>query len=323
MIVINTTEGWNGGDAFIRMGVLRMLGVSALTPKFYVNRAQVHVPPGGPTTVAATIVGAPRMHDVMLGASAFVCAGTPEWVSKAESYWDAAIQHGVPIALVGVGTRQTLDRVLAAKAAGLIAGVTVRDTAAEQLLRGRAGLDARWFPCPATAALPRSYRDEPKDIPLVITPRLQCGPNVPSRIYWQGVAVQHGGDATVIAVHEPAEIAPAREMFGRQDIFYSSRPSDYLELYARAQVVLAGRLHAALPTVAAGGTAYLPMLAHKFEAAQRLALECDPAGPLQCFMPKAPPAELVPRAPTRFLDRLDALNADHAAYWADRTAEWF
>lgn len=323
MLVVNTTDAWQCGDAFIRMGVLRLLGVPALAPKWYVNRCQVDVGGSKGAALSDVLVGRPQVYDIMLGASAFICAGTPEWVQRAEPWWDAATRYHVPVALVGVGTRQPLERVLAAKAEGLIAGVTVRDTVAEQLLRHRAGLDPRWFPCPATAAMPKAYRGEPKDIPLIITPRLQCGPNVPSRLYWAGVAAQHGERATVVAVHEPAEIAAAREMFGRQDIFYSSRPSDYLELYARAQVVLAGRLHAALPTVAAGGTAYLPMLAHKFEAAQRLALETDPFGPLDCFNPKEPPAELVQQDPTRFLERLDALNADHAAYWSERACAWY
>ncbi len=321
MIAINTTDAWQCGDAFIRMGVLRILAVPTLVPKFYVNRAQV-VLPDGPRTVDETLLIRPRVDDIMRTAAAFVCAGTPEWVARAERWWGASLEHRVPIALCGVGRSQPLDRVLAAKRAGLIAGATVRDTQAETLLKGRAGIDARWFPCPSTAAVPRAYRTEPKDIPLVIVPRLWCGPNVAKGDYWRGIAERYGRAATLIAVHESSEIQPARDLFGREDVFYSSRPSDYLELYARAQVVLAGRLHAALPTVAAGGTAYLPMLAPKFEAAARMQSALDPFGPLQCFDP-ADAVGLKPRDSAVFLSRMDRENAAHAAYWEERTCEWY
>lgn len=321
MIAINTSSGWQAGDDIIRMGVLNILRCPTLVSKFYVNRAQVTFPDGS-RTVDETLVIRPRVDDIMRTAAAFVCAGTPEWVARAERWWGAALEHCVPVALCGVGRSQPLERVLACKRAGLIAGVTVRDTQAETLLKGRAGIDARWFPCPSTAAVPRAYRTEPKDIPLVIVPRLHCGPNAAKGDYWRGIAERYGRVATLVAVHESSEIQLARDLFGREDVFYSSRPSDYLELYARAQVVLAGRLHAALPTVAAGGTAYLPMLAPKFEAAQRMQLELDELGPLRVL-----PLDVQPDAiaidPTRFLDRLDAANAAHAAYWEERTCAWY
>jgi hypothetical protein len=313
--------------------VLNTLRAPTLVSKWYVNRALVSLPPtppaGGTAPLARRIVGdvlvgAPAPHDVMATAAAFVCAGTPEWVERAERWWFAALSHGVPVALCGVGRAQPLDRVHQARELGLLRGVTVRDTQAEELLRNRGGLDPRWFPCPSTAATPKSYRAESKDIPLVIVPRLQCGPNVVQHPhYWRDAAERYGSRATVIAVHEPAELALARDVFGRQDVFYSSRSSDYLELYARAEVVLAGRLHAALPTVAAGGTAYLPLLASKFEAAQRMQRELDPDGPLRVLGACDLLDELVPRDPAKFLERLDAANADHAGYWSERTCEWY
>lgn len=324
MIALNTTDAWNCGDAFIRMGVLRLLGVPTLVSKYYVNRCQVQVTECGSDTktLADTCLLRAERDDVMRTAAAFVCAGTPEWVNRAEAWWDAAVAHNVPVAICGIGRSQPLERVMAAKRAGLIAGVTVRDTQAEQTLRHRAGVDARWFPCPSTAAVPKSYRTEPKDIPFVVVPRLQCGLSVARGSYWAEIASGVGLHADLIAVHEPAEIQLARDLFGREDVFYSSRPSDYLELYARARVVLAGRLHAALPTVAAGGTAYLVDIAPKFEAAARMQHELGADGPLR-VIPTSRTVEIEPRDSTRFLERLDAANADHAAYWAERTSEWF
>lgn len=319
MLAINTSSSWQCGDDLIRIGVLNLLRVPALVPKWYVNRCQVN---GGRNILDEVNVLSPSRVDIMRTAAAFVHAGTPEWVNRAEPWWDAAVEHRVPVALCGVGRSQPLERVLAAKRAGLIAGATVRDTQAEQLLRGRAGIDARWFPCPSTAAMPRPYRAEPKDIPFVIVPRLQCGLGLVRGTVWADAAARYGSAATLIAVHEPAEIQLARDLFGREDVFYSSRPSDYLELYARAQIVLAGRLHAALPTVAAGGTAYLLDCAPKFEAGARMQREFDYSGPLRVIATDAWP-ELDQRDPTQFLAALDAANTAHAGYWAERTCEWY
>ena len=281
MIVLNTTVGWQVGDDLIRRGVEDLLGLRANRDygTYYVNRAQAEVPacrmtdgeleaPSAPWNPYHEVQrGRPSCHDVMRGARLFVCAGTPEWASRAEGWWAAAIAHRVPIALVGVGMPQGSAMVLVREAAsrGLVVAATARDRAALGEL-GRSGVEARWYPCPATVGWPLDPSN--RDRVDVLNPRLSCAGRPVRRDqldFWARVAADPSYSHCRLVVHEPAEVAEARAMFGREP-FFSSRAEDYADLYLSTRWYLGGRLHGALPVAAAGGAVNLLDAAPKFSA---------------------------------------------------------
>lgn len=324
MIVVNTTCGWQVGDDLIREGALRVLGVGPDDPKYYVNRAQV-LTSEGPAAYAARGVALPLAHDLMAGAKLFACAGTPEWYDLAEDWWAAALRHRVPIALVGVGCAQlrAAEVVRQAQRLGLIVGATARDGAALLQLASLGVSDVQWFPCPSTAG--EWDRKQGKRVPLVLNPRLRCGPRpAGNAAFWlegQGAEAVQGRNARVV-VHEPDEVKAFADRFGFTP-WYSSNPQDYRRLYERTEVYVGARLHGALPVAASGGTALLLPQAAKFEAAKRVAA-LAPGGSLRVLpaMAFSLGSDAYRQDPTPLLRALAEQSEQHAFYWSQRAARW-
>lgn len=313
MYLVNTSYGWNLGDDLIREGVINLLRLSG-KPMVFINRADVRCN-GASRPLWKVLGNMPSPDELCRNAKAFIVAGTPAWLGGAQEFYQASLEHNVPIYIVGVGMKQWAgDRHLLAKCKPLIKGATVRDRFAQRFLRGR-GIRANWFPDPAFHA---NYPASEKQLSLVVNYRAEGGNGVFGDgldKYWRKIAKRFGHDIDLVTVHEPGEYERAAAIFDAP-IFYSSDYRDYKSIYSKTARYLGGRIHGATPVVACGGTAWLIYGTQKVEALRQVAKLGETLHILT--YDQILPANLDIMPSERMLQELEAKRVEHRNYWATR-----
>ena len=97
-ILISTSSLWNCGDDFIREGVMETLDVRDDVRTLWWNRGFG--------------IGESYANDLKLNlshADYVVIAGTPKWIFNNERIYQHCLQKKIPLALIGVGTRDLID----------------------------------------------------------------------------------------------------------------------------------------------------------------------------------------------------------------------
>lgn len=234
-VVISTTFGWNIGDQIILAGVKRLLGLAwnpaeNLWRMRYVHhdRNPVKLPSGGEESHAAIRSG---------WADALVIAGSPGWTLECDEVYRAALDMGVPIYLIGIGTgtngnhlaEQVSEHPNIARALSAAKVVICRDEIARDVAAMHAQ-SVELLPCPAVA------NGLWGGIGWASEGRVALGE------YYAGPWCMSTGVA-----HQTSDLERSG---GRA--FYSSSVADYLAIYMGAQDVVSSRLHASILRLAFG-----------------------------------------------------------------------
>jgi len=229
-LVLSTTVGWNIGDQFIFMGVRELLRSAWGTFSVVIHdRNPVKLMSGGVESHKVIACG---------WADALVIAGSPGWTTECAEIYRTALDHKVPIYLIGIGAGAPLES-LADEVAGNpdivealheAALVICRDEVVRDVV-GRHREDHHLLACPA------SYSPHPLGTPVgPVGALIALGP------HYEG---DWGADRTM--AHQIADLERSE---GKA--FYSEDPQNYLARYAGASHVTSSRLHASVVCRAMG-----------------------------------------------------------------------
>lgn len=216
-----------------------------------------------------------------------IFAGTPKWVFNNERIYRHCLREKIPLALIGVGTRDLIDdkqfKLLQAVAkSGLCEIALARDTVAYDTLRelGFEGVEKILDPCFFVPPLNTSVGSM-----NILTWRWQFAidgdPRLPLRhpIYVAKKLLSKelsGGlsrqqrrknydllarsiferlpDPKRVIVHDNREIAEAEQLFGAENVFYSTDYREMFKQYANARYVAGSRIHGAIPALLHGAS---------------------------------------------------------------------
>lgn len=306
MLVVSTTALYCIGDDLIRDGVERICGVGD-EPTVWLNKSDMKIAGKNHRTYWVD-PEMPKTLALVEDARAVIIAGTPSWLDRVGNVYLHCIEAGTPLWIIGAGkAQQQIDVLARANEAGLVRVATARDEPSRDTLAA-AGIEAPIFYDPAFHA------DYPvgaeKTINLAVC--YKTDPAVPGLDKMHSeIATHFGNRIEAVFVHSPREIAPAREIYGMEPYFHHDYRR-FLPRYAACRCIIAGRLHAAIPVLATGGSAHVIYKSEKREMLQRLEDEL----PVRVYDPAAWRQIDVDAEweVTGALERIRADFAAHAAY---------
>jgi len=308
MLLVSTTALYCIGDDFIRDGVMRLCGVGD-EPTVWLNKSEMKY--RGKHHITYWIDGEmPPTAGLVEDARAVVIAGTPAWLDRAANVYDHCLESGTPLWIIGAGkVQEKVDLLARANEAGLVHVATARDIPARDTMAA-ADIEAPIFYDPAFHA------DYPvgveKTVDLAVCYKTDKHPKArDAEGAHREIAAHYGDRIEAVFVHSPCEIRPAREIYGIEPYFHHDYRR-YLPRYAACRCIIAGRLHAAIPVLATGGSAHVIYASQKREMLQRLEDEL----PVRVYDPAAWRQIDVDAEweVTGALERIRADFAAHAAY---------
>jgi hypothetical protein len=256
LFLVSTTNGWNLGDDLIRQGVFRLLEIDELKDSVvWLNRCQVDSEdidrncPWSPLWKRLRNLGDRR--SLAENARALIVAGTPEWIDTMQPFFQLSVTTSLPIWIVGVGGSQAgqTHHLKQPAASGSIRVATVRDEAAKAALANQGIIADRFFdPAFHSEDFTLGQKGE-----FIFNPRLETRSH--EQFYLELFKKFRDRIGTIV-VHEPMEHARATNLFERP-VFYHSDYRRYIDLYRRCGTYLGGRMHGAIPSLAAGAEVFL------------------------------------------------------------------
>ena len=277
-VLFSTTRQWNPGDEFILAGVRRVLAALAYdhNPIIYNRHPDIRSSTGDLEmfrtssltgealhNIEARLIEAnvkfdffdnsfkPRMSPAILDLA--VIAGTPEWCSGRMVEFYAAVRNsGAPLLILGVGgdfdpyDPSYVEVIRKARV------VTVRDAHTRDSLAAH-GLAPELLPCPALlAALTQKRVAEVRRIGLIYQATAAetvmwngCNPRAHERLLRLIETARQVGAGLEFEVvcHGVDEIALAMRDLPGLPVRYSYDSADYLDIYARYDLVVGSRVH--------------------------------------------------------------------------------
>lgn len=307
MLLVSTTALYCIGDDLIRDGVERICDVGD-EPTVWLNKSEMKH--GGKKHVTYWIDGEmPPTGGLVEDARAVVIAGTPAWLDRAANVYDHCLESSTPLWIIGAGKeQQQVDLLARVNEAGLVHVATVRDVPARNTMAA-ADIEAPIFYDPAFhAGYPVGIE---KTIDLAVCYKTDKHPGAcDTEGAHRQIAACYGDRIEAVFVHSPCEIRPAREIYGMEPYFHHDYRR-YLSRYAAVRCIIAGRLHAAIPVLATGGTAHVIYASQKREVLERLEGEL----PVRVYKP-ADWAQIDVDADLDGADALERIQADFAAHSA-------
>lgn len=251
--VVSTTTGWNVGDDIIRQGVFNLMGIDpAKEAVVYFDRRVVGRSGMNPIFSANLCEISPTQRQLMEGAKGMIFAGTPEWANFQHELYNHAHHTGTPIYIIGAGMEQILSGLNSVN----LACCTVRDDHAQRYLE-KFGFKSRMFLDPAFHA---NYPKPDGKLDVVLNYRA-AGDGGKYTDHndkvWLKLYSKFRDRIELITAHEFGEYLRARELFPDTEVFFTTEPAGFQQVYANAQHYIGGRIHGAVQVVATGGTANL------------------------------------------------------------------
>lgn len=226
-LVISTTIGWNIGDQFILSGVKNLLKKSwGDFQCVHHDRNPFKLPRGGEESHNAIRCG---------WADALVIAGSPGWTIECAAIYRTALDHNVPIYMIGIGAgchsallgEQLLHDHDTTEALNKAKLVICRDEIArDEASKYCGGIEL--LPCPA--AMISSYAFNSFTAAQFREDLMALGP------YYTGDFSERG-----LMAHQIEDVEKSN---GRA--FYSENADDYFIQYVKAKSVTSFRLHASV-----------------------------------------------------------------------------
>ena len=258
MLIVSTTALGFQGDDFIRDGVRQLIAPKLEQGELWVNRFGCRLPDGTHSSHWRLVRNMPSIDECMSECTAFVMAGTPGWGKPEIAWYDAAVRHGKPIWLIGIGGSGKWPEGELAPYANAVAVATVRDDTAHKAL-DRAGIPHRRFIDPAFhAPYMKIVHTHDKRFDTVLTYKAATKQDDAEehRAAYRALYERFRERIACVLVHECGEIVEAHQLFGVRP-FFSSEPRRYVDIYAQAQHYIGGRFHGAVATIATGGEAHV------------------------------------------------------------------
>jgi len=311
MLVISTTALYCIGDDLIRDGVERICGIGD-EPTVWLNKSDMKIA-GERHRTYWVDPEMPKTLDLVASARTVVIAGTPSWLDRVGNVYLHCIESGTPLWIIGAGKAQEqVDLLARANEAGLVHVATARDEPSRDTMAA-ADIEAPIFYDPAFHAdYPTSVE---KTIDLAVCYKTDAAVPGLDKTHRE-IAAHYGDRIGAVFVHSPREMQGARDIYGMEPYFHPDYRR-FLPRYAACRCIIAGRLHAAIPVLATGGSAHVLYKSEKREMLQRLEGEL----PVRVYDPAAwrqvdVDAEL---AGTAALEYIQADFAAHSAYVRART----
>ena len=276
-ILLSTSSLWNCGDDFIREGLLELLNSKSDIRILWWNRGY-----GISRSYANDLKINLPLTDY------FIMAGTPQWIFRNEIIYKYCIKKGIPMSIIGVGTRGLLNKAhyrlmkLVANS-GLCEIAFARDETALNTLKEFGFGNAELMLDPAFFMKPLNMTGKIN----ILGWRHQFGcdydPTLPyshplkflrmQQIRWikrkerkkkRGEYNKYMINIFVsmpepkkIIIHDNREIKEAGNIFGKDYIFYSSDYREIFSRYASAKTYIGSRLHGAIPAMIHGASVHL------------------------------------------------------------------
>lgn len=264
-VLVSTTAGWNCGDDWIRVGLLRALELRPDVDVIYWNRGW---------GIDRTYANAPRVNLPLT--DYVIVAGSPEWVENTEPVYEYCTATDTPVALLGVGKTGGYDAdrhgalMDGLVSRGLLDAAIARDPIAAETL-ARIGVPDVPVLCDPAVFYPPSvpggdlavvgWRGFGNGRPLVpyVPDRLDgvSGVDALPSTYFRETWKTWEERRRIVTVHDNREIAAARSLFGRDAVRYRTDPAAMMRLYERCGAYVGGRIHGFVASVIHGGTAHL------------------------------------------------------------------
>ena len=212
----------------------------------------------------------------------FLVAGTPKWIFNNETIYRHCLEYQKPLSLVGVGTRDIVSpsQVSLMKkiaTSGLCEVALARDSHALEGLRefGFKNTDMILDPCFFKSPTPCSPRQmnvvgwreqyhidgellwlvqHPGAVVKALTKGLFAQHKNKRHVYDQiMVSVFHElPSPKLVIVHDNREISPAENLFGANNVFYSTDHNELFKKYAQTKYYFGSRIHGAIPSLIHG-----------------------------------------------------------------------
>ncbi len=284
-ILLSTTNFHNCGDDFIREGLYKLLQIRPLVNTIWWNRG-----PGIKNKYLNDLNLNLRLIDY------FILAGTPEWVAKNENIYKYCLKHDIPISIIGVGShggmhtheqKKLLQRVAQS---GLCEITLTRDMTAKMYLESVGFNNVGLVLDPAFFNSPIEYTGEKKNILTwrnltynyqSAYLRAQISAFLKRSVHFTKTGLKNiihrkvrnqltqkynklmrtlfvkMDEPKQVIVHENNELYEAQQIFGKDNVFYSSDYQLIYTEYSKAKTYLGSRIHGAIPSIIHGATATL------------------------------------------------------------------
>lgn len=263
-ILLSSTQVWNPGDDFIRFGVLHLLqrAYGRIYTSIFDRSPRVDQGSSGRDNTQANIL---TRGDTLAGYDLIVIAGTPAWGRDNALLYRHAQEHRIPILMLGLGGHSipTLNRAMCHDTRWALENallVTVRDQVTSDYLKSL-NIPHHHLPCPASLAPLYLYPDRPiplpepgtmaivtSDVPEIQAEALALHAQLTSPERTGGTPARSPSPSLIChSSHERNKLVLA----GHSPL-YDHDPARLLQILLRYQTLHSGRLHAAIPVLAAG-----------------------------------------------------------------------
>ncbi|MFX0137373.1 MAG: polysaccharide pyruvyl transferase family protein [Candidatus Hodarchaeota archaeon] len=276
-VLLSTSSLWNCGDDFIREGVLELVKFKPDVRIIWWNRGY---------GISCRYANDLKINLPLI--DYFIMAGTPQWIFRNEVIYDYCLKMGIPISIIGVGTRGIANNAhykLMKRVAnsGLCEISTARDEAALESLKELGFKNTELMLDPAFFMQSLDMKEKIN----ILGWRYQFGYDHDpyllrmeplkffrmQQIRWSKrkerklLREEYNkymlrifdsmAEPKLIVIHDNREIEKAESIFGKQYVFYSSDYREIFRIYSTTKIYFGSRLHGSIPAIIHGGSVHL------------------------------------------------------------------
>ena len=289
-VLISTSSLWNCGDDFIREGVMNLLNLKNNIRILWWNRGY-----GIKDAYANSLKTNLPLIDY------FIVAGTPQWIYKNIDIYKYCLKKDIPFSLIGVGTRNLYNYhknlFNKIKESDLCEIALARDNHAYTIFNNIGFKNLDKIPDPAFFMNPISDNNETKY--NIVGWRKQFWPEaadygskfylryyktLPNRIKYLLYKkkdfrrkrkkyndlfldiYQNLFSPKLVMVHDNREIKDAEDIFGKNNVYYSTDYKEIFKKYANANYYIGSRIHGLIPSIIHGASGDLVYTSNKADA---------------------------------------------------------
>jgi predicted O-methyltransferase YrrM len=278
-ILFNTTRGWNPGDQFIMMGVLRLMRYLEFNKIIY-NRHPNVWGKGADNSFKIDTVKYEHedfkervRHNAKGIIDYYIAAGTPEWDSQGIfPLFDQLIANKIRCSWIGIGCGLKLSDHIKElfKRTDVI---TTRDQGAFNLTEAYKPMR---LPCPAFFVGRRPKIRKNSDSPVVglvymsdCTGANRIHPQTKPELIQQYTKALKAFPNAVVICHYIDEALEARRLWPQANIYYSYNADDFEQFFDLCDMTIGPRLHGAIFGASLGAPGFIVLDNHSSDQGRR------------------------------------------------------
>ena len=281
-VLLSTSSLWNSGDDYIRQGIMNLCNFKEEIRIIWWNRGY-----GISNSYANDLSINLPLIDY------FIVAGTPEWVNKNIHIYKYCLKHNIPFSLIGVGTdsyvKENMKLFKKLASSQLCEYALARDNYAYKAFKNIGFKNVDLSIDPAFYLNTIDTGDNKKynilgwrkqfwsnyadyNLPFFIKNKKALINYTKSKVndflkvnkkkrklYNQYLidVFNSMSSPKIVTVHDNREIEEAENLFGKENVFYSSDPWQIYKLYSKASFYVGSRIHGAIPALLHGANIHL------------------------------------------------------------------